>query len=103
MVIEILYHELLESPEIMLEIDGHASVLEKDPEQLSLKRAELIRQILIEKGINPKRISVKGFGIQKLWITNDMIKKAKSKEEKMFLHTRNQRVNFRVINWDFKE
>lgn len=101
--IEILYHELLENPGIMFEIDGHASVLEKDPEQLSLKRAELVRQLLIEKGINPKRISVKGFGIQKLWMKDDMIKKAKGKEEKMILHIKNQRVDYRVINWDFKE
>lgn len=98
-----LYEDLKENPGIMIEIHSHASAIEKDPEALSLKRAEYIRQLLIEKGVNGKRIFVKGYGVRKLLVTDAMIKKAKTKEEKMALHLRNQRVVFRVINWDFKE
>ena len=98
-----LYEDLKGNPGIMIEIQSHASAIEKDPEMLSLKRAEYIRQLLIEKGINGKRIFVKGYGVRKLSVTDDMIRKAKTKEEKMAMHLRNQRVVFRIIRFDIKE
>ncbi len=101
--ISILYEELKENPGLIIELQSHASAIEKDPEQLSVKRAEYVRELLVAKGINAKRIEIKGFGIQKLLVSDAVIKKAKIKEEKMALHTMNQRVNVRIINWDFKE
>jgi hypothetical protein len=98
-----LYEDLKENPGLVIELQSHASTIEKDPEVLSLKRAEYIRQLLIEKSVNGKRIFVKGYGVRKLLVTDAMIKKAKTKEEKMAMHLRNQRVVFRIISFDFKE
>lgn len=101
--IQSLYEQLKENSNIIIEIQAHASLIEKNPAQLSLFRAELIKEILIAKGLNSRRIEVKGWGTQKLLIKNNIIRKAKTKEEKQALHTKNQRVVFRVISWDFKE
>jgi len=102
-VLNTLYMALKEEPGIVIEINAHASTIEKNPQQLSLQRADHVRQLLIAKGINPKRIEVKSFGKNKLLVTDATIKKAKTQEDKMSLHLKNQRVVFRTINWDFKE
>lgn len=94
---------LKENPTITIELDGHASSCEKQPELLSLNRAEFIKEALVSKGINKNRIQTKGWGNQKLLIKDNVVKNAKSKEEKMALHLKNRRVVFRIIGWDFKE
>ncbi|MES2515113.1 MAG: OmpA family protein [Bacteroidota bacterium] len=101
--ISILYLSLIEEPSIIIEIHGHASSNEKNSEHLALYRAQLIKEILVAKGINKKRMVVKSWGHNKLIVSNKIIKKAKTKEEKSALHTRNQRVVYRVISWDFAE
>jgi hypothetical protein len=63
----------------------------------------LIKEILAAKGINRERLFVKGWGNQKLLIPDSIIKKAKTKEEKLALHIRNQRVVFKFISWHFVE
>ena len=93
---------LKDYPETVFEVCGHASTIEKNYEYLALYRAQLIREILITKGIDPKRLQAKGYGNHKLLVTDVQIKKAKTKEEKMALHAKNQRVTFKVLRWDFK-
>jgi outer membrane protein OmpA-like peptidoglycan-associated protein len=82
---------------------GHASTLEKNHELLSLYRAQLVGEALIAKGINRQRIQAKGWGNHKLLIRDETIKKAKTCDEKMALHIKNQRVVFKIVSWDFKE
>jgi outer membrane protein OmpA-like peptidoglycan-associated protein len=94
---------LKENPTITIEIVGHASTQEKNHQLLSLYRAQLIKEILVAKVINPKHIKTVGWGNHKLLIKDDFIKKAKTNEEKQSLHLKNQRAYFRVIDWDFKE
>ncbi|MES2760580.1 MAG: OmpA family protein [Bacteroidota bacterium] len=94
---------LKENPTIIIEVVGHASTQEKNHELLSLYRAQLIKEILVAKSVNTKRIKTRGWGNHKLLIKDDFIKKARTKEEKQSLHIRNQRVYYRVIDWDFKE
>lgn len=101
--INLLYLTLIEEPGIVIEIQGHASNNEKNPQELSEFRVQLIKEILVAKGINKNRILTKSWGSQKLLIRDDIIKKAKTKEEKNALHLKNQRVIFRIISWDFKE
>lgn len=102
-IITLLFLTLKNEKNIVIEISGHASSGEKNPDKLSLNRAEEIKQLLVLKGINPQRIIPKAYGNEKLLITNKVIKQAKTKEEKLALHLKNQRVVFRIINWDFKE
>jgi len=101
--IQILYFSLKENPTIIIEIIGNASSHEKNAQNLSLYRAQLIKEILIAKGINRNRLLIKSLGNKRLLIKDNIIKKAKTKEEKLALHMRNQRVVFRIISWDFKE
>lgn len=101
--IQILYTALKEEPGLVIRIEGHASSIEKNPEQLSLQRAEHIRDLLVAKGINSKRIAVKGWGTSKLLVTDTMIRKAKTKTEKFILHQKNQRVIYRIMSWDYKD
>ncbi len=101
--ISFFYQTLKDNPTIIIELQGHASSLEKNHELLSLYRAQLIGEVLIAKGINKNRIKSKGWGNHKLLIKDDIIKKAKTCDEKMALHLKNQRVVFRIISWDFKE
>ncbi len=101
--IDFLYTTLKENPTISIELSGHCSNIEKNKTTLSKYRADLIKEILAARGINRERIFTTGWGSKKLLIKNNVIKKAKTKEEKTALHLRNQRVVFRIISWDFKE
>ena len=104
--IDFIYEILQSNPTIIIEISGHASAREQNPEKLSSQRAKYVKEILVTKGINMNRIYTEGLGNRKLLITDQMIdeaKKAKTKEEKKALHLKNQRVVFRIISWDFKE
>lgn len=98
-----LIKTLKENPTIIIEFQGHASSIEKNPELIALYRTQLIKEILISKGINGKRIMIKSWGNKKLLIKDDLIKNAKTKEDKLALHQKNQRVLCRIISWDFKE
>jgi hypothetical protein len=101
--IRFLLSVLKDDPEIVIKMQGHASMIEENDEYLALYRAQLTRELLIAKGINGKRIYVKGWGNRKLLVTDNQIKKASTKQEKKALHIKNQRVVFRVISWDFVE
>lgn len=101
--ITFLYQTLKENPTVIIEMQGHASSIEKNPDQLALFRTQVIKEILIAKGINRNRLMTKSWGNHKLLIRDDVIKKAKTKEEKNALHQKNQRVVFRIISWNFKE
>ncbi len=102
-----LYEDILTgNPTIVIEIAGHASSLETKPEELSLQRAEAIKAILVSRGIHKDRIYTKGWGNTKLLITDKVLndaKAARSKEEKLALHAKNQRAIIRILNWDFKQ
>ena len=52
------------NPKLKIEIDGYTDNkgLKKYNLQLSKKRAEAVKNILVKYGVNPKRIKVKGFG-----------------------------------------
>ncbi len=99
--IELLKNTLLNNPSIIIELSAHCSAEEKKPDKLSQQRAEKVKTALIKFGINPKRLSAKGYGIKKLKITTQQIAKAKSKSEKEELSAMNRRCIFKIIAWDF--
>lgn len=102
-ICSLLYNTLKDNPTIAIQLDGHASKQEKNPDDLSMYRAQMVKEILVSKGINEKRIQTKGWGTMKLLVKDDVIKKAKTIEEKQTLHSKNQRVVFRILSWDFNE
>jgi outer membrane protein OmpA-like peptidoglycan-associated protein len=52
------------NPKVTAEIDGHADSIGPTAynQNLSLKRAQAVANYLIRKGVNPKRLTIKGFG-----------------------------------------
>ncbi len=86
-----LFFFLRDNPQIIIEIGGHTNSLPKDPaycDRLSLARAKAVRQYLIQKGIEPKRLLFKGYG-KRHPITTDNSPEAQRK---------NQRVEIKIIS-----
>lgn len=98
-----LSHILKDNPTMVIELQGHASTADKNPDGIALERVQKIKELLVAHGIKEKRIQTKSWGTQKPLVKNDIIKRAKTKEEKMSLHLNNQRVVFRIVSWDFVE
>lgn len=97
---------LLKYPSIIIQFDCHCSSEEGSTayaDKLSLLRSEKIKNELIKKGINEKRIEITGWGERKLKIPDAVIQKAKTKEEKESLNAQNRRCVFKILSWDFEE
>ena len=60
-------------PEIQVELAGHTDNVGSDAynQTLSEARAEVVRQALVERGLDPKRLSSKGYGASKPICPND--------------------------------
>ena len=71
--IQTVYDLLIEQPNISIEIVGHTDDVGSDEDnlQLSLDRAETVRQAILDKGIEPTRITAKGFGETNPIATNE--------------------------------
>lgn len=102
-IINEMYLMLLNEPSMVIQLSGHCAANEKEPKKLSLLRAEKVKKDLVVLGVNEKRIVCLGYGIEKLKIQNNYIKKAKTKEEKEFLHSINRRCVYRILNYDFDD
>lgn len=92
---------LKDNPTLIIQINGHSSFNEKAALKISQKRAEIVKSEIIKLGIPQERIIAKGFGNSKPLIPLDIINKAKTKEEKTLLHTRNRRCTLSIISWDY--
>lgn len=99
--INLLQKALEDNPNIIVELSAHCAIGEKDPAQLSQKRAEKIKMELVERGVDPKRLVAKGYGISKLLYTEEML--VKNKDDRAYLNSRNRRCVFKILSWDFKE
>lgn len=85
-----LHDLLVEHPEMKIEISGHTSINssgEKYNHDLSLGRAEAVKNYLVMKGISEKRITAKGYGFSKPIYTD-------KKEE---LQAKNRRIEFSIL------
>jgi len=80
---------LNENPDMKVLIEGHTDNIGKKAynQKLSVRRAESVKKYLVSKGIDAKRLSVKGFGMTKPIADN------KTKEGR----AENRRVEFTVV------
>lgn len=92
---------LIDNPTIILELQVH-SWNEKNMKSLSKKRAKYVIDKLTEYGIDSKRIKTAIWVNRKPLIKPEIIKQAKSIEEKEKLECRNRRITYRIISWDYK-
>lgn len=90
---------LRDFPLLTIQINGHADNKEINCDQLSLKRAQFIYDELIKLGIDKNRLTIKGFGSTRPLISEDIIKRAKTKEEKAALRQRNSRLTFQALTF----
>lgn len=84
-----LVQTLVDNPKITIELSSHTDVRGKDAYNLDLsdRRAKSAVAYIISKGIDPARITAKGYGETRL-----IVKNAKTEEE----HQRNRRTEFKV-------
>ena len=61
------------NPELAIRVEGHADEIGSDEYNmaLSLRRAETVKNYLVQQGISPKRIGIKGYGKTKPIAPND--------------------------------
>jgi outer membrane protein OmpA-like peptidoglycan-associated protein len=99
-----LYQTLVDNPSIVIELNSHTDSrgdAAKNQELSQARAQSCVDYLVTEKKINPARIQAKGYGKTQLLITDDVIEKAKTKEEKEALHALNRRTAFKILNWDF--
>lgn len=101
-----LYQTLIDNPTITIELSAHTDSRgsTKSNDELSQKRAQSCYDYLVnEKKIAADRIKPVGYGEHKLLIKDDVIAKAKTKEEKEALHQKNRRTVFKILSWEYQD
>ncbi len=84
-----LYHLLTQNKTLRIKINGHTDNVgdEADNMQLSIERAKAVYDYLLNKGINPERLSFKGYGETRPIADNDTAEGRR----------RNRRTEFEVV------
>lgn len=83
-------------PLMKIQIQGHADSKEQNPRALSRKRARHVYNDLVKSGIDKSRLSYKSLGDMTPLISEQIITKAPSEDEKLALRQINTRVTFKV-------
>lgn len=99
-----LYQILADNPSIVCQLDAHTDSQGDDKANmiLSQARAQSCVDFLVnEKKIPSARLVAKGWGESQLLVSDAVIAKARTKEEKDALHALNRRTAFRILNWDY--
>lgn len=99
-----LYNILKDNPTIVCELNSHTDSRGKLASNMTLSQARAqscVDFLVKEKGIPAARLVAKGFGPTQLLVSDAVIAKAKTKEEKEALHQKNRRTTFKVLSFDF--
>ena len=117
-----LIETLTDNPTITIELMSHTDVRgsNEDNINLSQKRAQSVVDYLIERGIDPSRLSAKGYGEdmpkvvtkriddsydflgEGTELTETYINSLPSVEEQEIAHQLNRRTEFRVLRTDYR-
>jgi peptidoglycan-associated lipoprotein len=117
-----LVETLLDNPNVTIELMSHTDSRDTEEynQELSQKRAQVVVQYLIDKGIAPERLSPKGYGestpkvvdpdIAKqnpflkegTRLTEQYINSLANDEQKEIAHQINRRTEFRVLRTDYE-
>ena len=99
-----LFNILKDNPTIVCELSAHTDNQGKAASNFTLSEARAqscVDYLVIEKKIPAARLVAKGFGQTKLIVSDELIKAAKSKEDKDALHQKNRRTEFKVLNFNY--
>ncbi len=94
-IISVVKKIIEQDPKMKVEIIGHCDNNEGDIKNLSLKRANFIKEQLVKNGISASKISVKGIGISQPVIDIAIINLEKDQTKKEELMQKNRRVSFK--------
>jgi outer membrane protein OmpA-like peptidoglycan-associated protein/tetratricopeptide (TPR) repeat protein len=91
---------LNENPKLRIEISGHtdtrgSATYNKD---LSQNRAQSVVTYLVQKGIAQTRLVSKGYGLEQPIVSDEEIKKMRSKREIETAHQENRRTEFKILS-----
>ena len=117
-----LVETLFDNPNVVIELMSHTD--SRDTEEynldLSQKRAQVVVQYLIDKGIEPERLSAKGYGESNpkvvdasissqnpflkegATLSEQYINSLATEEQKEIAHQINRRTEFRVLRTDYE-
>lgn len=87
-------------PQLIVEVQGHCSSDERDPQVLSAKRADEVKDRLKAKGIASSRIIATGYSTDGQEISDADIKKLTMPREIENAHSKNRRVTFALAKND---
>lgn len=95
--LDILYDLMIENPNWIVEVSTHTDSRGLDLNNLNLsqRRADNVREYLVERGINPSRLVAKGYGEE--YILNQCKNNVPCSEKE---HAYNRRAEFTVLNKD---
>jgi peptidoglycan-associated lipoprotein len=99
-----LYDIMKDNPSTVVELNSHTDTRGSAASNMTLSAARAqscVDYLVKEKGINEKRLVAKGYGATQPLISDDMIKKAASQQEKEALHQKNRRTSFKILSFDF--
>lgn len=88
-----------ENPTMVIELGSHTDSRGNDKYNLDLSdhRAKASAAYIVSQGIDASRIKGKGYGETKLKVSNAVVAKAKTAEEKELLHQKNRRTEFIIV------
>lgn len=99
-----LFELMQDNPTTVIELNSHTDTRGSAASNMTLSAARAqscVDYLVKEKGINEKRLVAKGYGATQPIISDEMIKNAKSQEEKEALHAKNRRTSFKILSFDF--
>ena len=97
-----LYQTLIDNPTIVIELAAHTDSRggNRANQTLSENRAKSCVDYLVSKGIDAARMKAKGYGENRLRITDAEIN-ALPADQREAAHQKNRRTVFRVLSWDY--
>ncbi len=95
---------LEDNPEIKIELSSHTDSRQTADYNMDLsnRRAQSATQYIIEAGIDPERITAKGYGESQLLISDEEINRLPTIEEQEAAHQRNRRTEFKILEYTKK-
>lgn len=99
LILDTLAEKLKLNDNMVVEISSHTDSRGNNEYNLKLSddRAKSVVDYLISKGIEPERLLPKGYGEQKLLVSDDEITKMTTPEEKDAAHQKNRRTAFKIL------
>ncbi|MBD3636299.1 MAG: PD40 domain-containing protein [Crocinitomicaceae bacterium] len=97
--LNLLAQVMKENPNMIIELGGHTDTRGSSEynEILSLNRAKVAKEYLVKKGIDPKRIYVRGYGEKEPEIPDSEIAKLQGRKAKNDAHQQNRRTVVTII------